>query len=134
MLYEFRSAGEPEILDEIKALSQRLYNIGQERNVFPNTIKALLLQAKLSLVEGNLQRVEELLEEAQQIAQKKNLGKLLTMVTQEQEQIKTELHKWNSLLASNAPIQERIAQADLDSYIKNAIQIMDVGEDEEVTS
>ncbi|MFX0123808.1 MAG: tetratricopeptide repeat protein [Candidatus Hodarchaeota archaeon] len=134
LLYEFRSESESEILNEIKTLSQRLYNIGVELNVFPTTIKALLLQAKLSLVEGNLNKVEVLLKEAQQIAQEKGLGKLLTMVTQEQEQIKSELDKWNSFIVRNTPIQERIAQAALESYIKSALQIIDVGQDEKPPS
>ena len=132
LLYEFRSESELEILNEIKTLSQRLYNIGVELNVYPTTIKALLLQAKLSLVEGNLNKVEVLLKEAQQIAHQKGLGKLLTMVTQEQEQIKSELDKWNSFIARNAPIQERLAQAAIESYIKSAKQIVHAGQDEEV--
>ncbi|MFX0150680.1 MAG: tetratricopeptide repeat protein [Candidatus Hodarchaeota archaeon] len=127
LLYEYKSEGESEILNEIKVLSQRLYTIGQEKNIFPTTIKALLLQAKLSLVEGDFKKVEELLEEAHQIAQRKGLGKLLIMVTQEQGQVKSELERWSSLFDRNASIQERIAKAALETYVRDALQIIDSG-------
>ncbi|MFX0116735.1 MAG: carbon-nitrogen hydrolase family protein, partial [Candidatus Hodarchaeota archaeon] len=127
LVLEYKSTSEAEILDEITSLFRRLLAIGQEKSDHPTTIKALLLQAKLSLVEGDLGKVNERLAEAQQIAEKKGLGNLLQQVKQEQAQAKAELDKWHGLIARNASIEERIDQSALVTYIKDAVHMIDAG-------
>ncbi|MHA2499096.1 MAG: tetratricopeptide repeat protein, partial [Candidatus Hodarchaeales archaeon] len=119
LVIEYKSTSEAETLNEILTLSRRLLNIGKEKSDHPTTIKALLLQAKLSLIEGELENVNERLEAAQQIAEEKGLGNLLQQVSQEQAQAKAELDKWQGLIGGNAPVAERIDQAALVSYIKD---------------
>ncbi len=66
-----------------------------------------------------------LLEEAHQITKLKGLVNLHQQVTVEQKKVKTEVDKWKSLLAQNAPVQERIEQAELEDYVLNALKLMD---------
>ncbi|MFX0113454.1 MAG: tetratricopeptide repeat protein [Candidatus Hodarchaeota archaeon] len=127
LVLEYKSTGEVEIMDEITSLSRRLLAISKEKSDHPTTIKALLLQAKLSLVEGDLEIANERLAEAQLIAEKKGLGNLLQQVNQEQAQAKAELDKWHRLIAKNASIEERIDQSALVAYIKDAVHMIDAG-------
>ena len=125
LINEYKSTGEKEVFDEIMVLSQQLYSMGQEKNAYPTIIKALLLQSKLFLIEGNLELIEDRLDKALKLAKRKGLGNLLNQIDHEQKRIKAELDKWKTLLASNASLQERISAAALDSYIKRVRRMVD---------
>ncbi|MHA2334967.1 MAG: tetratricopeptide repeat protein, partial [Candidatus Hodarchaeales archaeon] len=132
LISEYKSTGEKEILNEIMELSQRLYLMGQEENAYPTIIKALLLQSKLFLIEGSLEKLEGRLNEAFNIAESKNLGSLLNQINHEQEKVRTELVKWKALLTSNASIQERFSAAALDNYINSVKQLVNYKQQEEL--
>ncbi|MHA2295693.1 MAG: tetratricopeptide repeat protein [Candidatus Hodarchaeales archaeon] len=126
LIYEYKSTGEKEIFNEINDLSQLLYSMGREKNAYPTIVKALLLQVKLSLIEGNLVQLESRLDEALQLANKEGLGSLLTQINHEQQHVKAELDKWKALLASKSTIQERISVAALDTYIKTVRRMINL--------
>ena len=132
LIFEYKSTSDKEILKEILLLSQRLYKTGYEKNAYPTIVKALLLQGKLFLIDGDLKKVEDLLDEAKEIAEEKGLGNLLNVVVKEKKQVNAEIEKWNYLLSRNAPVQDRIKQAALDIYIRNALQILNFGQNEEL--
>lgn len=125
LLYEYKSAEEPQILEEIISLSQRLYSVSQPKNDHRTMVKGLMLQGKLSLLEGHLDKVAQFLEEASKIAELAGLNNLHEQIRQEQEQISREVENWESLLARNASIRERFEQARLAEYVKEALRVME---------
>ncbi|MHA2247134.1 MAG: tetratricopeptide repeat protein [Candidatus Hodarchaeales archaeon] len=124
LLYEYRSSGEKEIFNEIKEITERLYNLGKEKNIPPLTIKSMIILSKLNLIEGQLEDVARILEEAKQIAKDYKLNFLLNHVEKEQNNVKSELEKWKSLLKRNAPVSERLEKADLENYVRSALRIV----------
>ncbi|MHA2273414.1 MAG: tetratricopeptide repeat protein [Candidatus Hodarchaeales archaeon] len=124
LVYEYKSAEEPQILEEVNSLSQRLITISRAKNDHRIVVKALILQGKLTLLEGNLQKGEQLLGEAYDISEKVGFQILRDQAEQEQERIRIELEKWEALLARNAPLRERLEQAKLAEYIRDALRVM----------
>ncbi|MFX1286047.1 MAG: tetratricopeptide repeat protein [Promethearchaeota archaeon] len=124
LLYEYRTSGETEIFQEIKEITERLYNLGKEKVIPPLTIRSMIIQSKLSLIEGQLEDVEKILEKAKEIAIEFNLEYLLNLVEKEQNNVKSELEKWKSLLKRNAPVNERLEKADLENYVKSALRVV----------
>lgn len=127
LIFEYKSTSDKEIMNEILLMSQRLYKTGYEKHAYPTIVKALLLQGKLFLIDGDLKKVEDLLDEAKKIAEEKCLGNLLNDVVKEKKQVNAEIEKWNYLLSRNAPVQDRIKQAALDEYVRDALQIINFG-------
>ncbi|MFQ5978412.1 MAG: tetratricopeptide repeat protein [Candidatus Heimdallarchaeota archaeon] len=125
LLYEYKSAEEPQILEEIISLSQRLYSVSQPKNDHRTMVKGLMLQGKLALLEGHLDKAAQLLEEASKIAEMAGLKNLHEQIQQEQEQISREVENWESLLARNASIRERFEQARLAEYVRDALRVME---------
>jgi hypothetical protein len=69
---------------------------------------SLILQAKLSLVEGDLEKVNDLLSEVEKIAAEKKIDTLLSQVQREQKRLETELEKWEGMIQRNISITERM--------------------------
>jgi tetratricopeptide (TPR) repeat protein len=124
LLYEYKSSEEKEIFDEIKEISERLITLGTEKAIPPLIIRSMMIQSKLSLIEGKLQDVERILEKAKQISKEYNLDYLLNHVEKEQNNVHRELGKWKSLLERNAPINERLEKAELEDYVKGALRVV----------
>ncbi|MHA2295003.1 MAG: tetratricopeptide repeat protein [Candidatus Hodarchaeales archaeon] len=123
LIFEYKSVEEPELLTEIKSLSQRILDMSREKNDRRSAIKALLLNSKLSLLEGDLKNVDELLEEAHGTAAKAGITSLVDQISREKRRVKAEIEKWTSLLKRNAPIRERIEEAVLEEYIQKALAV-----------
>jgi tetratricopeptide (TPR) repeat protein len=124
LIFEYKGTEDTELLSEIKLLTQRLFDVGKKRNEPRNIIKALLLNSKLSLLDGNLDSAEMILDKAYEIASHSGLTNFKHQIEQEKSQIKDELEKWDSLLARNAPVRERIEQAALEEYMQKALRMI----------
>ena len=83
-------------------------------------VDALLLQAQLEAVEGNLQQTTELLAQARATAEKYELHNLGEKAKAEQNRLENETMKWLELFERNAPLQARLEQARFEHYIKEA--------------
>ncbi|MFW9916287.1 MAG: hypothetical protein ACFFGZ_11840, partial [Candidatus Thorarchaeota archaeon] len=58
------------------------------------------------------------------ISENVGLKTLRDQAEQEQECIRIEIEKWEALLARNAPLRERLEQAKLAEYIRDALRVM----------
>jgi hypothetical protein len=83
----------------------------------------LILQSKFALIEGNAQGAYELLEEAQKLAEDKELATLAVKASTQQDAVKAELTQWQELAQRNAPLQQRLELADLEGYLQEAIRL-----------
>lgn len=120
LLVELKMYAEEEVFNEVRLLVSSLQNIGQSQNSFSLLVEALILKAKISLLEGEIKEAMNIFNEAFQITKEKGLNKLMEEVIFEQKTLTAELDKWKELVDSNASIYQRIEQARLESYIKHA--------------
>jgi tetratricopeptide (TPR) repeat protein len=120
LLDELKTYGEQDVFDEVKELIQKLSEIGQEQSSFSVLVNALVLQSKLSLLEGNLSLATQLLEQALRTAEEKGLILLQENVKKEQTILESQIEEWQSLVERNASMYERINQARLQEYLNEA--------------
>ena len=124
LLEELKLYGEPEVLAEIEALISQLQITAQDQFQYSTIVEILILRAKLELLNGQLQDAQNLLDKAHAITHDKGLTQLQRQIEQEQQQLEADFVTWTELVAKNAPMQERIQQAQLDKYFKRALRIL----------
>ncbi|MFX0182020.1 MAG: tetratricopeptide repeat protein [Candidatus Hodarchaeota archaeon] len=120
LIYELHITGDEEVFKEVKTLLIKFLNITQAQKSVNLQVNALLLQAQLKAVEGNLQQTTELLTQARVTAEKYELHILGEKAEAEQNRLENEMMKWQELIQRNAPIQERLEHARVEHYIKDA--------------
>jgi len=116
---------EEKIFQEVTSLSDKLFNLAQNQSSSLLLVMALILQAKLALVKGDVKEANALLEKAYNIADEKKFHNLLTQVKNEQQGIYNELNKWEELFQRDAPIRERMERARVNEYISEAKKIQE---------
>ncbi|MFX1515154.1 MAG: tetratricopeptide repeat protein [Promethearchaeota archaeon] len=120
LIDELRAYGEEEVFYEVKELIQSLDEIATKQNSHSLIIDILILLAKLSMVEGDLNASQQFLDRVELIAKEKEIEYLANKVLREKEQLRTQYEKWESLIESNAPFGARLEQAQLAEYITTA--------------
>ncbi len=123
LIAELKFYGEKEVLQQIKGLLTQIYDIAFNQHLSPLMVESLILRAKFSLVEGDAQGADQLLEQAKINAEERGLDQLQLKITNEQEKLQNELHKWSELSEKNAPLKERLEQAQIEAYLKEAQKI-----------
>jgi tetratricopeptide (TPR) repeat protein len=118
------SASVQDLLIEIKALVNKLYTTAQNQRAFPSAISALILQAKLLMIEGDLSAVSQILNQALLTAEENNLTLLTQKVTTEINQLETQRETWKEMIETDAPYEKRLKQAKVTEYLENAKKIV----------
>ncbi|MHA2366460.1 MAG: tetratricopeptide repeat protein, partial [Candidatus Hodarchaeales archaeon] len=124
LLEELKLYGEKEVLDETKILISKLYGIGKVQNSYLLIVESLILQAKIALLEGNIEKAKTILTQASLTAEEKQLISLHNKVKNEQKILESQLDQWKELIDRNASMFERITQAQLKQYIKDVQKII----------
>ncbi|MFQ5981219.1 MAG: tetratricopeptide repeat protein [Candidatus Heimdallarchaeota archaeon] len=126
LLDELKAYGEIAVLQEAKTLVHRLYTLAQDRHSFSLTINALILQAKLSLIEGDLAAVTQLLEQARFTADENKLELLAKKVSRERDHLETQFETWRGLIQRNASFEERLKHARVADYLKDVEKLVSI--------
>ncbi|MFX0061860.1 MAG: tetratricopeptide repeat protein [Candidatus Hermodarchaeota archaeon] len=121
LIAEVKFYGEPDVWEEAKALIDKLYVMAQDQHSFSMSVEALLLRAKAAVVDGKLPQALRYYEQARLTATEKDLTGLLAKVDTEQQRFEADFEKMQSLIQSNASLQERVTSARMEDYLK-AIQ------------
>ncbi len=117
-LLEFQIYTSKSILEELTALISDMLNLATKNNSTRLIIETRLLQAKIEIITGNLDRGEKLFVQAQFNAKEKQLNLLLSKINKEYDLFKQQITKWKNLIDSNASIAERLEFSEINSYIK----------------
>lgn len=123
LLDELKAYGEATVLNEAKDLVDRLLSMATEQNSFSLAVNVIILQAKFALIEGDLISSAKLLDQARITAERQDLVSLVDKAIKEQQLLEEQLLNWQQLIQSNAPLQERIKQATIADYLKEALKL-----------
>lgn len=123
-LDELKAYGDVEVFREAKTLVDKFYTLAHKERSFTIEVNVLILQAKFTMVEGDLIKSTALLKKAMDTAEKKGLGALMEKVSFEMQRLEEQVYTWHQLIQSNAPLQERLRQAQLIEYVKIATKIV----------
>ncbi|MFX0092019.1 MAG: tetratricopeptide repeat protein [Candidatus Hodarchaeota archaeon] len=117
LLVEVKLYGEPDVWKEAKALINRLHRMAQDQHSVSMSVEALLLRAKVAVVDGNLPQALDCYEQARLMATEKNLIVLLANVDTEQKSFEAEFEMWQQLIQSNVSLQERVNHARIENHV-----------------
>jgi hypothetical protein len=118
LLDELRLYGDDAVFQETQNIINELYKLGKKHQTYPLIIQTLMLKTQIAVWEGELNIATKYATQAELLAEEKGLSLLGTQVTQVQQQLESEFIKAQELIQHNAPLQKRIEQAKLDTYLK----------------
>jgi tetratricopeptide (TPR) repeat protein len=117
LLEELFRYNNPEVLDDINPLILQLLKIAEDQRSFPYLAEGKLLQAKLALIQMNIEEAKKLLTEAQNTAESHGLSLLSQKISKEHDNLLEQLDEWQTLKSNKAPISDRVKLASVDSVI-----------------
>jgi tetratricopeptide (TPR) repeat protein len=117
-LEELHLFNEPEVLEEINPLIEQLLKYAKGQNLYGSLAEARLLQAKLALIRMDFEDAQQLLTQAQRIAELYGLNYLAQRISSEHDNYLEKISEWNNLKEKDAPISERLKLASVDSVIE----------------
>ncbi len=131
LLFELKSSPDEitdniEVFQEVKQLLNNLASLAKQQHSYPLLGDVTILQAKLALIEGNLSKVMQLLAQAKTIAEENELEFLHRRINIEENLLKNQLKTWENLIKKNAPLSERLAQAQVEEYIVEAKKMVNL--------
>jgi hypothetical protein len=126
-IFELKASGEKTVLQETTTLVRRLTAHARHQHSFSSVVDALILQAKLAMVGGDLTVATQLLDQAQMTAEEKGLTRLGEKVTTESQLLEAQYENWQHLIDSNAPYTTRLKQARVENYLTEALKMARVG-------
>ncbi|MFW9855057.1 MAG: tetratricopeptide repeat protein [Candidatus Thorarchaeota archaeon] len=130
LLNELRTTGRTDVLNEVKQLSENLLEIAKSQSSFSKLAETYRLQAKLALLELDVKKCQQLLTQAQLIAETKGLQKLAISISNEYDTLLTQLSKWDDYVDRQASISERYELAELEKMMSALLQKKVMSDDE----
>jgi tetratricopeptide (TPR) repeat protein len=121
LLEELSIYNNPEVLDEISLLIMQLLKIAENQHSSSWLAEGKLLQAKLALIQENIEEAKQLLTEAQLIADEHGLNLLAQKISGEHDVLLGKIDEWDKLKKDNAPMADRIELASIDGVINRLI-------------
>ncbi len=124
LLMEFRATEEPIVLDRIIELANILYKVAQQHHSKSLLVQALIFQAKLGVILGNIHSAQTLLDQAWLIAYENNLEQFRVETEVEQTLLEEEINRLDRLATEHSSMRERIRKADLNEYLAHILDIL----------
>ncbi len=124
LLLEFRATEEPIVLDRIIELANVLYKVAQRHHSKSLLVQALIFQAKLGVILGNIHSAQTLLDQAWLIAYENNLEQFRVETEVEQTLIEEEINRLDRLAVEHSSMRDRIRKADLNEYLAHILDIL----------
>ena len=116
-LNEFRLNQDLEGLNDIKSNVKKLEKIAQNNQMHSVLVETYILESKLALLEVDLEKAQQLLDQSQSLAKDKDLKMLQFKITNEQNDFHKQIDKWHQFTKVNATMNERIELAHLEDQI-----------------
>jgi len=118
LLEELSMNNDPEILDEIIPLITKSLDIAETAHNYFWLAETKLLQAKLALIQMNIDEAKKLMVEAQRIADLHGLDLLAWGISSEHDKLLNQIDVWDKVKKEEAPISERIKLASTNGVLE----------------
>jgi len=96
-LEELHITNNPEILEEINPLIIKIFEIAENQHSYLWLAETKLIQAKLALIQMNIEEAKHLLTQAQQIAEMHGLDLLAIKISSEHDNLLEQMNVWDNL-------------------------------------
>jgi tetratricopeptide (TPR) repeat protein len=121
LIFELNTTGEERILKEIERTIQMFADYAGSQKSLRFLIYAVLIQAKLALVEADITKAQRLIIQAEKLAIESNISELSNLVTYEHYSLFFQLVQHRTAFNPNTPIQERLQASQLEELVKIGI-------------
>ncbi|MHA1931650.1 MAG: tetratricopeptide repeat protein [Promethearchaeota archaeon] len=105
------------VLEELNYILSKLLDVAQSQNSILWLAEVTLIQAKLALIQLDLDLAKILLTQAQQIAEEHGLELLAQKISSEHDILLEKIDEWDRLNKEDAPMVDRIELASFDGVI-----------------
>ena len=126
LLDELKNYGEEEVLEEINHLVEKLSQLTEENNSVSSKLDVMIIKSKLALIDGDLNKADELLKNSLAMAKEYQLGYTETRINKEKKLLEGDLDKWNALVKRGASIKEKMDLLNYKDYISKSLKIMEM--------
>ncbi|MFW9819708.1 MAG: tetratricopeptide repeat protein [Candidatus Thorarchaeota archaeon] len=107
LLAEFSINNDSEVLDELNHYISKLLTIAEKSHSYLVFCETFILQAKLALLNYDIKAARQFLTQAQKIAEKYGIKRLVMKISFEHDELLKQLNLWEKLKKSEAPLTER---------------------------
>jgi tetratricopeptide (TPR) repeat protein len=111
LLEELSMSNDPEILDEIIPLIARGLERVEKMHSYHWLAEIKLLQAKLALIQMNIEEAKKLMVESQRIAELYGLTILASRISSEHDKLLEQIELWDKIDKDEAPLGDRVKLA-----------------------
>ncbi|MFW9996778.1 MAG: tetratricopeptide repeat protein [Candidatus Odinarchaeota archaeon] len=120
-LYELKTTGNEEILNDVRKLIEQLKIIAKQQHSYSLLAEIFLLQSKLLLLELQVKEALQLMTRAQLLTEEKGLIRLQQIITSEYSSIIVQLDKWEKFRDHKLPLKELVELTNLDVLLDRLI-------------
>lgn len=127
LLVEYRSFGEPEVLQEIKRLILEFEEMAQSSQSFIFKVETLMLKARFALVEGNFQQALKYMDQASMVTEEKGYKLLMKRILREKAQFEADYEKTVNLVQRTSSLHKHLEITQIEGYLKevrNAVHLL----------
>lgn len=122
LLSEFRVNNNNEVLDEINLNITKLLSIAEKSHSYLIFCETFILQAKLALINFDINAARRFLTQAQKIADSYGIKRLAMKISYEHDELLRQLKIWERLKESEAPLSERWKLAGLNEQMEKMVK------------
>lgn len=121
-LEEYQIYANPDVLIKAIEITTKIYKLAIQENSFSLNIEALILKAKLLLIQGEVNLVDDILKQAEEEIKTRRIPSLESKILKEQTNLIQQIKQWVDLTSRSEILRNRIKEQELDSYIEKLIK------------
>ncbi|NHJ05048.1 MAG: tetratricopeptide repeat protein [Candidatus Heimdallarchaeota archaeon] len=122
LLYELRQTGNEEVLKEVNNLILKLLDIGKQQSSYLIIAEAYWLQSQIALIQFDFKKSQNLLNNAQKIAEDWGLNRLALRISYDHDRLLEKKDEWDALVKKNASLIERMEISQIEEFLLDAIR------------
>lgn len=123
LLAELKLYGQKPVLNQILQMIDQMYNQAQQSGMHSVTVRFVILKSKLAIIQGDLGKASEFLDQAIAIAEENDEINVLAQANKEKEQMANDFTNLKDFLEKNQEIGARMEYIEFESYF-NSLQSM----------
>lgn len=121
LIFELQTTGDERVLNEVKQLTERLLTIAQDQHSYSLIAETYLLQSKLAMLDLDVKRAQDLVQQAERIAEENGLQKLADVISIERVSLLSQIDKWEMIFSQKPSMRERIELTQLDTLLEGIV-------------
>ncbi len=137
LVLEFRDSKDPEVLNELNPIIDKLFKIAENQKSYLVMAETLLLKSKIETISLKLTEARQLLNQAQIITEKYGLRNLSIKISVENDELIKNLAVFEKMKLENEPIEQRLEKIKIENQIndmlhKNKFEIPEIKDEDPV--